>query len=226
MICGGINMIDATTMTNIVNALQIIISALSVLYLLAESRRVEEKKILYFMAGGMFCQFLGNMFWTLYLLIRKVSYVTYTSAADAAWLGSFLFIITVHLFCRNNINHLRKHPLWMHVFPVFILLNTIKWIITGGEIFLNSMWEIVLCMLAWYNMEGFWLLKTEKKLHIWKPFYISVLLFLIIDIILFSCDGMMYSIVNLCLTVPYILMPIALVKGAKKPASGSAEKSA
>lgn len=201
-------------MENVANIVQILVSAFFVLQLLFKSRHVKEKTILYFMAGGIFCVFLGNVFWTLFLIIRKELYPVYFSACDGAWLGGYLFLISVLLMCRDK-SIRQKHPWWCYLPPILVILNAVKWVFDFGEPIRNGLWGIAMTMLAWYVAEGMWHAGLSEKMKRFKPFYWSVILFLLIELLLFSSAGIVYSVINFLLTLTYVVMPLALEKGVE-----------
>lgn len=202
-----------SVLEDICNIIQIILTAFLVFFLLLKSRRVKEKTILYFMAGGVFCEFLGNVFWTFYHLIYTNTYPAYVSACDAAWLGGYLFLTTI-LFLSRGEKIEQKHPWWTYLLSIIVIVSMLHWIIVTKNLFVNIVWGIVMLMLSWYDMEAIWYAQIKKEKR-YNPFYFSIFFFLLVEICLFSSSGMVYSVMNVFLTVALLIMPLTLIKGVE-----------
>ena len=205
-----------TFLENIGNMIQNAVLAVMVLYLLLQSRKVDKtsQRALYFMAGGLFCHLLGNIFWTLYLLIRNELSPQYVSASDVAAIGGYLFYISVYILCLHRRMEERK-PWKLWIMPLFVLLNVVLWMVFYGDYILNLLWGIPMIILAWYASYGIWqsYLTGQKEL---LPFYLATQAFLVVEMILFISQSRLYDIMNFGLTFVFVFMTVALERGVRR----------
>lgn len=198
---------------NIGNVIQNAVLAVMVLYLLLQSRKVNKisRRALCFMAGGLFCHLLGNIFWTLYLLIRQELNPQYVSASDVAAIGGFLFYISVYSLCLYQRREGHK-PWKLWIMPLVVLLNVVIWMVFYGEYILNLVWGIPMIVLAWYASYGIWQSHATGQKEL-LSFYWATQVFLIVELILFISGSGLYEIMNFGLTFAFIFMAVSLERG-------------
>lgn len=126
------------------NLIQMTVAMTSFLVIVLRSSRKKEQIISFLAAAGYFCGFLGNVFWSVFLIMKGYT-PSYFSACDIAWLGGFLFFAAA----QRMINHDGKVICFSSViFAMVIIINTASWIFAGGRVAVNIIWGAALIVLA------------------------------------------------------------------------------
>ncbi|NLU24887.1 MAG: hypothetical protein GXW99_09345 [Clostridiales bacterium] len=172
-----------------------------------EARRTQEETAVHIFAAGLFSFFLGDLFWTVHLLVKGCAPAVF-SPADIAWIGQFVWLFSaVRSLCPKG----TPHPWWIGVLPAAVLANYIVWITyMGCEPFTNALWCVAIMLFAWQT--GCGLAAKGNRLH---PFFVSATAYLLAELLLFLSGGVLYAVMDLLVTVCVVLMSITLLKGVR-----------
>jgi hypothetical protein len=154
--------------------------------MLVRAKRTVNPAAVSFLAGGLLCFAMGNLFYVLhYVLLGKIN--RSFSASDIAWIGAYLFIIGAHqlLVWEKRKASWRPRLFVSAVLAVFTIL-----IILYGNAAVNILWAVPLCLLAWFCGKGMDAAGKEKGKERLRPYYFLVLLFIAAECTLFlAWDG-------------------------------------
>lgn len=172
-----------------------------------QARRTDKETAVHIFAAGLFCFYLGDLFWTAHLLVKGYAPAVF-SPADVAWIGQFLWLFAAtRLLCPGN----TPRPWWVRVLPTLVVGNYIVWITAlECEPFSNALWCVVMALLAW--QAGCGLAAGGRRLC---PFFLCTLAYLILELTLFLSGGVLYAALDLLVTVCAAAMSVTLVRGAR-----------
>lgn len=189
------------------NLLQIAVLLFLSNWVWLQARRTERETTVHIFAAGLFSFFLGDLFWTAHLLVRGYAPGVF-SPADVAWVGLFIwFFSAARPLCAPN----ARHPWWVWALPALVAANCIIWVaVLHGGLFTNALWGVVMTLLAWQLSCGL----AEKNRRL-RPFFLSVLVFLLVELGLFLAGGTLYAVLDLLVTACTVVMSVTLIRGTR-----------
>jgi hypothetical protein len=180
--------------------------ALSAL-MLVMAPRAENRTAAWIMTGGFLCAMMGNLFWSLYILLRKET-PPYFSASDIAWIGSYCFFVASY---KVTFPQREKVPWTAHIPAATVLCNIPIWIwYSGGHIAQNLIWGAALTMFAFYTGEA--LYRTRDMDRALRMRAMAQMLFLTAELLLFVSYGSAYYIFDFIVTAAYIALALTFVR--------------
>lgn len=158
-------------------------------------------------SAGLFCFFLGDVFWTAHLLVRG-SAVAVFSPSDIAWIGMFVWLFaSMVMLCNDSI----LRPWWVWALAAVVPVNYLIWVVVyEGDPIVNGMWGIVMTLLMWQIGCGIAANNTPLR-----PFFFSSLTFMLLELVLFLSSGTVYTVIDLLVTISIVVMSVTLVKGVR-----------
>lgn len=191
----------------ITNLIQMLTLLLLSNWVWLQARRTDKETAVHIFAAGLFCFFLGDLFWTAHLLVKGYAPAMF-SPADVAWIGQFLWLFAaVRLLCPGN----TPRPWWVWVLPTLVVGNYIVWItVLECEPLSNALWSIAMALLAW--QAGCGLAAGSGRLRL---FFLCTIAYLFFELILFLSSGSLYAVLDLLVTACVAAMSVTLVRGAR-----------
>jgi hypothetical protein len=155
-------------------------------------------------AAGLFSFFLGDLFWTVHLLVKGFAPAVF-SPADVAWIGQFIW-----LFCAERLltGEGARRPWWVWTLPVVVLANYLYWILAlECEPITNGVWCVAMMLPMWQT--GCGLASGNRQT---RPFFMMALIYMAAELTLFLMGGTAYAVVDLLVTGCTVLMSITLLR--------------
>lgn len=194
------------------NVVQCLALAPLCLWMALHGRKTRRPAVFYFIAGFFFCLFLGDLFWSLYIVLRGVA-PNYFSASDVAWAGSLCFQIgTYRLLEKEKI----RTP-WLGWTLCFITaIDLAICIALYGHWASNLLWSAVLIPFSRdIGTNLFQTLQGENESAL-RPFYLWTAAFWAVELGMSLSWGIVYVTLDFMLTVTFIMMAVSLVRGVER----------
>ena len=186
------------------NVIQMLVLLALVILLWFRAGKTKNPTIVRFFTFGLFSYFMGDVFWSLYLMLMDKAPDGF-SAADIAWLGSYCLLTGIMQMMgvkgRGN-----SWIVWL--VTAFVAANAVSWNLLWSDNYLsNCLWGIVIVIFSWYATAGLCLTRGTMR-----PFYISLEVMLLIELIMFQSWGIVYTLMDFALTLNMVIMPVILLR--------------
>lgn|GEM_PF-598072 len=201
------SVIDFFVLETVVTVIQIISFFTLGFWLVIKSKDTKNPIAVCFLAMRIMCFALGSLYYELFYLLKKAP--PYVSAADVAWIGSFYFIIA-SCYLLGIKSH--KTPFYAYFFAGAIVVVMLIISLLYGHFILNLLWAIPMAVLAKCAGEGVYISKNEEYKRL-LPFFISIIMSLFYELMMFLSWGMVYVIFDALWTVGIISTVLTLYKG-------------
>ena len=161
-----------------------------------------------FLGGGLLCTSLGNLFYILhYMLLGEIARTF--SAADIAWIGSYLFIIGAHQLLNWE---KRRAPMISWIAAAFSAAVLVIVTVLYGNAAVNIIWGVPFCTLTWFCGCGLAASGNEPGKERLHHFYILLMGFIVSESALFLTWGIGYVIADASLLVTQSAMAIVFYR--------------
>lgn len=192
---------------SISNVTQMAVLLVIVVWVWLFSGRTKEPTIARFFGLGAFTVFLGDLFWSVYILLFGEA-PSGISPADIAWIGGYCFLIG---FLQITVRG-KHQPLWLFIMPLLVACDAGVWISWAngnfGSILNDIVYAIMLGVLSWFIFAN---LRSGSRAM--RPFYFSAAFYLIMELTLFTSWGVMYAVFDFITTGSIIAMSVTFVRG-------------
>ena len=159
-------------------------------------------------AAGLFCYFLGDVYWTVHLLLRGSTPAVF-SPADIAYFCTMIWISKTAELLTPRIQH---RPWWTWALLVIPIGSYIAWVTWYGcEPFGNLLWCATQILLIWRTSNG-----LAAANHQTRPFFAALMAFVLESQLLQLSWGRAYAFVDLLVTVCMAVMSVMLLKVVAK----------
>lgn len=163
-----------------------------------------------FLAGGLFCFALGDLFSELYMLLHG-GWPPYFSAADIAWLGSFCFFIAVHRQFWPG--EKRPAPWYAVLMALLTVAVMVLYTVRYGSIAANILYTIPLAELSRLAGQGLHDTRKGAGREALRPYYASLAAFLGLELALLLSRGIFFALVDCLYTAALAAMGITFGRG-------------
>ena len=192
---------------SISNVTQMIALIVIAIWVWAVSGKTKEPVIARFFALGIFTVFLGDLFWSVYILLFGQS-PSGISPADIAWIGGYCFLTGLLQITVRG----KRRPRWLVIAPVIVACDAAVWLSWAdgnfGSILNDIVYALVLGVMSWFVVAN--LIDDNEAM---RPFSIATMVYLIMELCLFTSWGIMYAVFDLAVTLSMIVMAVTFVKG-------------
>jgi len=194
---------------SISNMTQMFAALAIIIFVWAFSNRTKEPVIARFFALGTFTFFLGDLFWSLYILLFGEA-PSGVSPADIGWIGGYCFLIGL----MQTMSRGKRRPRWLFVIPLIVAIDAGVWISWAngnvGSIISDVVYGIVISVMGWHIFAN---LAVNNK--VMRPFFISAACYFIAEIALFTSWGDMYAVFDFSVTAAIIAMAVTFMKAIR-----------
>jgi len=192
---------------------------------LAARRAMRNRESWFFqlLAGAFGCYFLGDLYYTLHLLILG-DYAVGFSAADLSYLGSYSFLLSIGLGLTGEWSNADKRAAKQYrraalTAPAVIILLHILYVYLSGNPVNNALFCVPLAFLAYYTLLLFLTGGKDKKNEpSLRGYHWTVLLFLFVENMMFLTSSLgfelLFIVFDIMMSVTVLLMVRAAGKGA------------
>jgi len=194
-------------MEDVSNVTQMIVLICIFIYACRAAAGTKEPVIARFFALGIFTCLLGDVFWSLYILLFKEA-PSGISPADIGWIGAYCFLIGFMQITSRG----KHRPKWLIIMPALVACDTAVWISWAqgnvGSIMNDVTYGIAFGVMFWYTFAN--IVATRGPL---RPFFISTACYLLMEMVLFTSWGAAYAYFDLMVTACLIAMAVTFVRG-------------
>ena len=173
------------------------------------------------LAGAFGCYFLGDLFYTLHLLILS-DYAVGFSVADLSYLGSYCFLLSISLGLTGEWTDSDKRVAKPYrrvalTAPLIILLLHVAYVYLAGNPVNNALFCILLSFLAYYTLLLFLMSGkgTENEPSL-RGYHGMVLFFLFVENMMFLISSLGFGIPFLAFDIMMSVTVLLMVRAARK----------
>jgi len=188
------------------NVTQMILLTVIVIWVWKVAGKTKEPVIARFFGLGMFTSFLGDLFWSIYILLFDEA-PSGISPADIAWIGAYCFLIGFLQITARG----KRRPRWLFVIILLIACDTAVWVSWAegniGSILNDVVYGAAMCVMSWYIFTN--LSESEKTL---RPFFIAAACYMVMELTLFTSWGRAYAYFDFMVTACLTAMAVTFIK--------------
>ena len=192
-----------------VNVLQILLLAAAVCRLWLAAWDTTEWAAVRIFSAGLFCYFVGDVYWTVHLLLRGTDPAVF-SPADMAYFCTCIWLAKGAQLLTHQGEKRRPRWVWaMLALPIGSYVLWITWY--GCEPFGSLLLCASLSLLTFRAASGLALCEKRRR-----PFFAALLSFLLLILLLQLSWGRVYPFIDLAVTASVAVMSVLLLKGVAK----------
>jgi len=170
------------------------------------------------LTGAFACYFLGDLFYTLYLLILN-DYAPGISAAGVSYIGSYCFLLSIGLGLTGEWTEADKRSAKPYrrisfIAPVVVILLYLANVCLAGNPVINALFSIPLAFLAYYTLLLF--LTSKKSAPSIRGYHRTVLLFLFAENMMFLTSSFGFDIPFMVFDFMMSFTVLLMLRAAKK----------
>ena len=189
------------------NITQMVVLTGIVVRVLMTAERTKEPEMARFFALGAGITLLGQVFWSIHIVLFGNT-PSGISPADIAWIGGYCFLTGfLQIGARG-----RRRPKWIFLVPMIVACDAGVWISWAdgnvGSIMNDVVYAVVLSVMAWFIF-----IDINDSTGALRPFYFSAAMYLIAEMAMFTSWGIVYSILDFVVTGSMIAMAVTFVRG-------------